>query len=271
MKKTDRGCPRIQAVIFDWAGTTCDFGSLAPVWALQTVFARHGVSLSAELARGPMGQAKRDHLNALLFLSQVQAQWAKHHGRTPEPPDVDLLYAEFVPVQLEALRQRAQPIPGIVEATAELRRRGLKVGSTTGYTAEMMAVLSPLLARYGYSPDAVCTVSEVRAGRPAPWMALRCAERLGVWPMTSIVKVGDTIADIEEGLAAGMWTIGFAACGNEMGLDEAEWAALAASERRLRLARARRRLKKAGAHVVVDGPSELLAALGRIENRLLHR
>jgi len=257
----------LAAVIFDWAGTVCDFGSLAPVRALQTLFAQCGVPISPEQARGPMGRAKRDHITDILFLPEVALRWQKTHGAPPTSADVDRLFADFLPLQLATLRGRAQLIPGVLQMVRELRERGLRIGSTTGYTAAMMAELLPLAAAAGYEPDAVLTVSDVQAGRPAPWMALRCAERLGCWPMSAIVKVGDTVADVAEGLNAGMWTIAFARCGNELGLDESELDALPAAELEDRQEQARNRLRRAGAHLVIDGPNDLCAALDTIELR----
>lgn len=257
----------LRAVIFDWAGTVCDFGSLAPVLALQKLFAAAGVPISMEQARGPMGRAKRDHIADVLLLPEVSARWLAAYGHRPDEADIDHLYAQFLPVQLAELRTRADLIPGVLPMTAELRKRGILIGSTTGYTRELMAELAPRAAQLGYAPDAMVTVSDVPAGRPAPWMALRCAEQLGAWPLSAVVKVGDTVADIKEGLHAGMWTVGFARCGNEVGLDEASLAALPQKQQQLLCDAARSRLRHAGAHFVVDGPAELLGALETLHLR----
>lgn len=257
----------LKAVIFDWAGTICDFGSLAPVLALQTLFSRYGVPISATEARGPMGRAKRDHIADIVALPDVAQRWSRTHGSPPHAGDVDRLFSDFLPIQLQTIRERATLIPGALPMVAELRKRGLRIGSTTGYTAEMMAALRPLAAELGYVPDAVLTVSDVPAGRPAPWMALRCAEQLSVWPLSAIVKVGDTVADVEEGLNAGMWTVAYAKCGNELGLDESELSALPQAEKEERISKARSRLKQAGAHFVIDGPADLVATLDTLELR----
>ncbi|MGB6552046.1 MAG: hypothetical protein WBE78_01055, partial [Candidatus Binataceae bacterium] len=67
----------VKAVIFDWAGTTVDHGSLAPVRVLQQVFARRGVTVSEEDARRDMGVLKKDHLRKILLEPGVAAQWNK--------------------------------------------------------------------------------------------------------------------------------------------------------------------------------------------------
>jgi phosphonoacetaldehyde hydrolase len=178
------------------------------------------------------------------------------------------MYTEFVPLQIESLPRFADLIPGTIEAVAEFRRRGLKIGTTTGYNAEMMRVLAAEAARRGFEPDCIVSSDMVPEGRPAPWMALKAAALMGVYPMSAIVKIGDTIPDIQEGLNAGMWTIAVAATGNELGLSQAEAEALSAREREERLTRAYARLLDAGAHYVVDGIADAPPILERIEERL---
>jgi phosphonoacetaldehyde hydrolase len=123
-------------------------------------------------------------------------------------------------------------------------------------------------ARRGYVPDATVCATDVPAGRPEPWMCLRNAEKLGVYPMEACVKIGDTIPDIEEGLNAGMWTIGLAKSGNELGMNEKEIAALPADRLQARLERAYQRMAAAGAHCVVDTIADVLPAIDQIQERI---
>lgn len=258
----------LKAVIFDWAGTTVDYGCFSPAAVFIRVFKSQGVTITLEQARAPMGLMKRDHLRAIAQMPAVAAQWQAVHGRACAEADVDAMFAEFVPAQVACLADFADPIPGVPEVVAELRRRGLKIGSTTGYTREMMAVLVPEAARRGYAPDAWACSTDVPAGRPAPWMAFQNAQALGVYPLEALVKIGDTVPDIDEGLNAGMWTVGVALTGNEMGLAEAEAAALSADERRARLRPIYEKFYRAGAHAVVDSVAECLPALDEIQARV---
>jgi phosphonoacetaldehyde hydrolase len=258
----------LQAVVFDWAGTTVDYGCFSPTAPFIEVFAARGVTVTIEQARRPMGLMKRDHLRALTQLPEVAAQWQAVHGRPPTEADVEALFAEFVPLQLAVLSDYAAPIPGVVETVAELRRRGVKIGSTTGYTREMMNVLVPEAARRGYAPDAWTCSTDVPAGRPYPWMVFQNAMQLNVYPMEAMVKIGDTVPDIEEGLNAGMWTVGVALTGNELGLTEAEAAALSPEARRQRLTPIYQKLYQAGAHDVVDSVADCLPVLAEIGERL---
>jgi len=259
---------QLEAVIFDWAGTTVDHGSLAPVRAMTQLFAAHGVMLSDAQARRDMGLLKRDHIERILMSREVIEQWNRTNGYAPSPQDVDRLFAEFEPLQLQRLPDYSRLIPGTAEATAELRAKGLKIGATTGYTRQMLQLLEDCAAKQGYTPDLSLTPEDVGGGRPRPWMCYRIALEFRVSSSGACVKVGDTPADIGEGRNAGMWTVGVTATGNEIGLSEEEYAALPGSERSRRLSRARQNLLAAGAHFTVDSVAECGDVLDEIERRL---
>ena len=88
---------RLKAVIFDWAGTVIDYGSLAPMGAFVETFAEFGVIISVEEARGPMGMAKRPHVAAIMRLPRIVKAWAGQHGHEPTEADIDAVYTAFVP------------------------------------------------------------------------------------------------------------------------------------------------------------------------------
>lgn len=263
-----RSSARVQAVVFDWAGTTLDYGSCAPARAFVNVFARQGVSLTAREARGPMGMNKRAHIEALLADPAISDRWSAARGGPPVPADVDRMYADFLPVQIDCLPDHAALIPGTVETVAACRQRGLKIGSSTGYVREMMDVLIPLARAQGYEPDCVVTASDISAGRPAPWLNLENARRLNVYPPATIVVVDDTRVGIEAGLHAGMWAVGVARSGNELGLSPAEVSALPPDELETRVERARSELRSAGSHFVIDSVADLVPVLDEIERRM---
>jgi phosphonoacetaldehyde hydrolase len=256
------------AVVLDWAGTTVDYGSRAPVLAVMEAFRRIDVPVTVEDARGPMGMAKRDHLRVMLEMPSVAARWRKVFHRDPKPDDVDDLYSKFLPLQKEILAANSHVIPGCVEAVAACRARGIRIGSSTGYTQELMDILTPLARSQGYEPDAMVCASDVSPGRPAPWMCLEIARRLNVYPMESIVTVDDTTVGIEAGLNAGMWTVGIARSGNIVGLSEDELAQLDPHTARTRIETARRELVQCGAHLVIDTIAELPVAIEQIADYL---
>ncbi len=258
----------LQALILDWAGTTVDYGSCAPALVFRGLFADEGVTIDDAQARAPMGLAKKDHLRAILQDEAVGRLWAQVHRRVWSEADVERMYQEFVPRQTSVLAEHSSLIPGVVEAVDAFREAGLKIGSSTGYTRAMMEVVAPEAAKQGYRPDTLVCDDEVPAGRPAPWLAFRNLERLGIYPPEAAVKIGDTRADMAEGLNGGLWTIGLAATGNEMGLSLEATQALPEDVLRSRLERARTRLAEAGAHEVVDSWTDIGSAVARITERL---
>lgn len=258
----------VQAVVFDWAGTTVDYGCMAPVEAFTRALAAHGVEVGEADVRRPMGRPKRDHLAALLFLPAVASQWAAQYGRAPSPEDVEALYAEVTRLMAAAALERADSLPGAVEAVAELRRRGLKIGSCTGYPRGLMDSLAPAAAVHGYAPDVVVTPDDVPQGRPAPHMCYVNAVRLDTYPLGQMVKVGDTVLDVLEGRAAGMWTVGTLLGGSELGLSRDAEAGLAPADLEERLAAASARLQAAGAHYVLCSIADLPGAVADIDRRL---
>lgn len=255
----------LQAAILDWAGTTVDFGCMAPVLVLKRIFAEQGIDLTTAEARHGMGLFKADQIRQILRLERVNAAWVRMHGAEPGESIVDLLYERFIPVQTECVVEHSDVIPGVPEAIALLRQRGLKIATTTGYTRAMLDPVMAKAAVQGYLPDYTVCPDEVPAGRPAPFMCWRALTELGVWPASAAVKIGDTPVDMEEGRNAGLWTIGVAATGNETGLSPAEFAALPASEREARVEQARVRLREAGAHVVIDHLTSITEALRALE------
>lgn len=258
----------VQAVLLDWAGTTMDFGCIAPAVVFVEVFARKGVPITMEEARAPMGAHKKVHIRRITELPSVRTRWQETHGRAPDERDVEEMFAEFVPLQLECLSKYSALIPGTLEVIAKLRERGIRIGSTTGYTREMMEINLADAKRQGYEPDSTVCATDVPAGRPYPYMCLQNVINLGVDCVQACVKVDDTIPGVEEGLNAGMWTVGLAVSGNEVGLSLEEWQALPAEEREARRARAWRRMLQSGAHYVVDTIADLLPCIEDIEARI---
>jgi phosphonoacetaldehyde hydrolase len=259
---------KLEGVIFDWAGTTVDHGSLAPVRVLIQIFATHGITLSDTQARRDMGLLKRDHIERILTSPEVTEQWKQANGSAPGPQDLDRLFAEFAPLQLQCLADYSRLIPGAAEVASALRSRGLKIGSTTGYTRPMLEIVKSFAAKQGYSPDLSLTPDDVGGGRPKPWMCYRIALDFCLSSSAACVKIGDTPADIAEGRNAGMWTVGVTATGNEIGLSEEDFTALSGSEKSRRLTRARENLATAGAHFVIDSVAHCAETLNEIERRL---
>jgi phosphonoacetaldehyde hydrolase len=258
----------IKAVILDWAGTTVDFGSMAPVGALQRAFIAAGISVLPAEARAHMGTLKKDQIRLMLAGERVRNEWTRTHGAAPTERDIERIFEDFIPKQAEVLVEYSAPIEGVPETIAAWRAAGLRIGSTTGYTRDLLDIVVGHAAKAGYAPDASVTPDEVGGGRPKPFMCYRNAILLGVFPLWRCVKIGDTPADIAEGLNAGMWTIALTETGNEIGLSRAEWGALIPEERATERQNAARRLMDAGAHYTAPSVPMCTEILADIERRL---
>lgn len=265
-RRTYRGA--LKAILLDWAGTTMDYGCYAPAVVFRQVYERMRVPISMAEARAPMGAHKKVHIRKISQIESVHQRWEDTHNRPPEESDIDEMFEAFVPLQLSCLAEYADLIPGTLEAVAEFRERGLQIGSTTGYTGEMMALLQEEAKKRGYEPDATVCATDVPEGRPAPWMCVQNALQLGVYPFAACVKVDDTIPGIEEGLNAGMWTIGLAKTGNEIGLNEKEINRLDPEVLQTQLEAVYQRMHQSGAHYVVDGIWDVPTVLDDIQSRL---
>lgn len=262
MPETYRG--PLRALVLDWAGTVIDHGSRAPMGAFVRAFARFGVAITIDEARGPMGMAKWDHILAVGTLPRISAAWAAQHGAPFGPADADRVFAVFEPMNVASVRDHADIIPGALAAIGAAKARGLRIAATTGYTRPIMAIVEPIAAAAGYAPEFTICAGETAEGRPSPLMMWAAMARLGVHPAASVVKIDDTPVGVAEGLAAGCWTIGLALSGNMAGLSAEELAALPAPERDALRTRAAAPLHAAGAHLVIDSLAELSPALDRI-------
>jgi phosphonoacetaldehyde hydrolase len=258
----------IRAIFLDWAGTTVDHGSMAPVLALQALFQRHGIVLSSQDARRDMGLLKRDQIQAILSRPNIRSEWRALKGCEPTNSDTQSLFREFGPLQLEIIAQHSQLLPGVVETISAWQHQGLRIGTTTGYTREMLAPVLAQSIEHGYRPDASVCPDEVSAGRPAPWMLMRNMELLDVYPPNCCVKIGDTVADIQEGKNAGMWAIGLTQTGNLIGLDATQWETLPQNEQQNRLRDAEEMLRNAGADFVAKDIPSCIPLISLVEQKI---
>lgn len=258
----------VRSIVFDWAGTVVDFGSRAPMQAFVSLFRQYGLDISIEDARGPMGLNKWNHIEALLGLPKVAAQWLSHRGRLPVPTDIDEMLKTFVPMNLQSIRECSDLVPGAAEVCAALKNRGILIGSTTGYTRDLLDELIGFAAEQGYRVDASVCAGETALGRPSDQMMLRCAELLGVTDPTLVIKVDDTAPGLLEGKNYGCWTVGVAASGNASGLSRAEYAALSSSDREFLLKRANTSLAFARPDFIIDSVADLLPVVDEINHRL---
>lgn len=139
---------KIELVVFDWAGTTVDYGSSAPSEVFDRVFSAAGLHLTKEEINRPMGLEKKAHIRELLSCESGRNQWQGQYGRPWYEEDVDALYRKFEDTLHQVVAERSDPMEGVVETVAALRKAGLKIGSTTGYNDWMMQKVLPRAAKF---------------------------------------------------------------------------------------------------------------------------
>lgn len=260
----------VKGVVLDWSGTTADAYVIAPAVVFVRVFEKHGVPISMEEARGPMGLRKDLHIKALTEVPEIRERWKGVHGKHPDDDDVARMFEDFVPMQLECLSEYTTLLPGVAEVTQRLRARGIKLGSSTGFTRAMVDILEADAKKQGYELDASVAGDEVAHGaRPKPFMVYRNLDLMDVHPIAAVVKVDDTITGVGEAVHAGCWGVGVARYSNYMNINSLEEAeSLSEEEIQSRLKKTRQLLRDAGAHYVIDSIAEIEPVIEDIELRL---
>ena len=261
---------RVKGLVLDWSGTTADEYVIAPAVVFVDVFKKFNVEISMTEAREPMGLRKDLHILELTKLPKIRERWNKAHGRYPDQGDVDRMFADFVPMQLDCLRKYTTLLPHVADVTQKFQKEGIKIGSSTGFVRSMVDILEEDAKKQGYTPDASVAGDEVVNGaRPKPFMVYRNLDLMNVHPIQSVVKVDDTVSGIGEALEAGCWGVGIARYSNYMDMDTLEEAqSLPKDEIQRRLVKTRDILQKAGAHYVINTFDELPGVVEEINLRL---
>lgn len=250
---------KFDGIIFDWAGTTVDYGCFAPVQAFIEVFKHFGVEPTMEEVRKPMGMLKIDHIRTMLKMDRISRCWQEKYGKVPGEDEAQAMFNMFEEKLMSILDNFADPKDGVVDTIKSLRDMGLKIGSTTGYNDKMMSIVVPLAAKAGYAPDCWYSPDAVgQKGRPYPYMVFKNMETLGLGDVSRVLKVGDTVADILEGKHAGVKTAGIIEGSSVMGLTKEEYEALSAEERKAADEKTEAAFKEVGADYIIRNITELL-------------
>ncbi|GAA3945918.1 phosphonoacetaldehyde hydrolase [Allohahella marinimesophila] len=259
---------RLEAAILDWAGTVVDFGSFAPTQIFVEAFAEVNVAISLAEARGPMGVGKWDHIRSLCDDPAIAGRFEQAMGHFPSDRDVTDLYERFMPLQIAKISEHSALIPKALEAIAELRRQGIKIGSCSGYPAIVMAQVVARAREQGFEADHVVASDEVPNGRPYPAQALANVIALGIADVAACVKVDDTVPGILEGRRAGMWTVALTCSGNALGLSYAEFRDMPATVLAEKRSGIERQFAPAQPDFLIDTIADLPSVVDEINARL---
>lgn len=189
----------IKLAIFDMAGTTIhDENSVAK--AFQKALNKHGYpSVTLQEANEKMGYAKPHAIRDLLEIHESDSSKITENL-------VDQIHTAFVEGMLEyyATDPSIRPIADAEEVFLALHDMGIKVGLDTGFSRDITDII---LKRVGWDNgrhiDASAASDEVEQGRPYPFMIQKIMTELGITDPKSVIKIGDTEVDVNEGHNAG--------------------------------------------------------------------
>jgi phosphonatase-like hydrolase len=192
----------IDLVVFDMIGTTIeDRGQV--VGALLAALHEYGIDVTAEELRGWRGASKRDLLRHF-HVRQGREQAARADAPAGTDP-ADQLYASFRRhLQSRSSQSGAAAVPGAEETFAWLHEHDIKIALTTGFERHLADMVLRAVGWKGTAIDATVCSDEVARGRPAPYMIFRAMEATGVTDVRRVVKVGDTVVDLQAGVQAGV-------------------------------------------------------------------
>lgn len=261
---------KIKAVIFDWAGTLIDHGCQAPMEAFELAFQEIlDLKLSREKIAPFMGMAKREHIKCIL--QEIWDDLIVNQQQTSEIESLtDKIYDSFQEHLRHTVLNHLDITPHTFEIIKKLRENGIAIGSTTGYNSETIMQIFDKLGKETIDklPSTFVASDNVPASgrRPAPSMIYQNLASLGLNCKTNqVIKVGDTLLDIDEGANAGCWTVGVINTSSDMGLTKEELDLADQSKilkKQIEIAEA---FRERGADFVINNLSELLNVISEIE------
>ena len=218
----------LRGVIFDLAGTLIDPGCKAPVEAMKMAFSKYGLLVSDNQIRKNMGLGKRQHIIEILQIPEVSLQWSNIYNYSIQTKHIDALHLDTEKRLLEILPQYCIPTPGAVLLTNMFMLHNIKIGITTGYSRATVDPILNNIKSAGIYFDTVVCADEVSRPRPLGGMIYKILQK---WQLRNyypheILKIGDTIADIQEGRNAKVLTCNVINTSNEIGLNTTEYLAL---------------------------------------------
>lgn len=257
---------RIEAVIFDWAGTTVDYGCFAPVQAFKDAFNEYGLAVTNDQIREPMGMLKIDHIKTMLEMKSINDAFVNKYNRNFNEEDINKIYQLFETSLMTGIVKHTDIKPHVIETIAKLREMKIKIGSTTGYTDTMMEPVLKSAQKQGYQPDCWYSPDATNhIGRPYPYMIFKNMQALNISSVKNVIKVGDTVSDIQEGVNAGVIVVGVIEGSSLLGLNKEEFSNLSEKERYRAIERVKEAYLDAGADYVINNLSELIGIINEVE------
>jgi phosphonatase-like hydrolase len=184
----------IRMIIFDMAGTTIDEDNVVYKTLLAAI-KDHGYDFTLEevMAAGA-GREKKQAIQSVLKLHEIDDE--KISGE---------IYDHFSILLNEAYHYlKVKPQPNAVDLFRVLRDQHILIVLNTGYRSETAwSLIDKLGWRMGVEFDDLITASDVKNSRPHPDMILLAMHKFAITEPAEVIKVGDSVTDVEEGRNAG--------------------------------------------------------------------
>ncbi|MEQ9298304.1 MAG: HAD hydrolase-like protein [Cyclobacteriaceae bacterium] len=184
----------IKIAVFDMAGTTIDEGHTV-YQSVAEALAEVGIDISVEEVFQQIGgMNKVDGIQQLINKAK---------------PDNQDVFKITIDAFLRILGEKYTQ-PGVVKEMegasllfAQLQEKGIIVALDTGYTRDIAQMLLEIVGWNEQSlVDFMIASEEVESGRPSPLMIHKIMDQFDVSDPSEVIKIGDTKADIEEGINA---------------------------------------------------------------------
>ena len=186
---------KIAMVVFDMAGTSVDEGNVV-YRTLHKAIEKVCPSVSFEdVLKLGAGKEKLQAIRETLSGSNISLNEATIQEIFNDFLGLlDIAYANLIVV----------PTNNTERLFNELRTKDIKVVLNTGYnTVTAISLLNKLNWVKGVQYDLLVTSSDVSNNRPMPDMILYAMDKLDITDASTVIKVGDSTIDIEEGRNAG--------------------------------------------------------------------
>lgn len=185
---------KIKMVVFDMAGTTVNEDNIVYKTVRSAINeAGYNFTLDQVLAEGA-GKEKLQAIKSIL----------KTYGNNTDDKLAEEIYIDFSAKLTNAYQEAVLvPQPNAAELLAILKERGILTILNTGYQRTVAeSIIEKLNWREGTEYDKLVTATDVSGSRPEPDMIQFAADVYDIHP-SEIIKVGDSIIDIQEGKNAG--------------------------------------------------------------------
>ena len=203
----------IQLAMFDMAGTTVNDevdGHPLMVISMMRAFAKHEIELAPDLINKHRGKQKSEAIQTLLKevaeLSPTDAERVPFRASSLRGIG-DSVYREFLH-ELKSNLSSISEIDGTTELFRHLKSQGIHIGVGSGFP---MQVVQAIISQLGWLDkgllDYVGSAEQIGVGRPNPKMILDAMEQLNITDGSKVLKIGDTVVDVQEGKNAGAWTV----------------------------------------------------------------